>query len=210
VTAPLVDYLIARRGLPPRAGRAYDYLLAGDGLYVVAGNDYLDVRVPVAPCAVRGLRPVHAACTLRHGRVPAWIWHRLVAEARVRAVTGHEVLLAVVHEPPYGYRLLRPTQVVGATRVLYRPSAATVLEVHSHHRMPAYFSRTDDADEQALRLYAVVGRLGAGRPEVALRVGAYGYFLPLPWESVFEGGRGVFRDVQFEADHAEEPGDIPD
>ena len=25
------------------------------------------------------------------------------------------------------------------------------------------------------------------RPEVTLRVGAYGYFLPIPWETVFEG-----------------------
>ena len=35
---PLVDYLIARDGLPSRRGPAYDYVLAGDGLFLVAEN----------------------------------------------------------------------------------------------------------------------------------------------------------------------------
>ena len=208
--APLVDYLVARRGLPPRSGLAYDYVLGGDGLYVVADNDHLEARVPVAPCAVRGLPALHAAWALKHGRLPATIWHDLVATARTWAVAGHEVLLAVVWEAPWGYRTLRPPQVVGAQRVIYRPTAATVLELHSHHSMPAFFSRTDDADEQGLRLYGVVGRLDEARPEVALRIGAYGYRMPLPWESVFLGDRGAFRDVGFDPEPEEESGDLPD
>ena len=54
---------------------------------------------------------------------------------------------------------------------------------------PACFSPRDDADEQRLGLYGVLGRLDAPRPEVRLRAGAYGYFLPLPWEAVFAGDR---------------------
>ena len=63
-----------------------------------------------------------------------------------------------------------------------------MLELHSHHRYPARFSATDDADEQRLCLYGVVGRLNDARPHVALRAGAYGHFLPVPWETVFAGG----------------------
>ena len=36
------------------------------------------------------------------------------------------------------------------------------------------------------------------RPEVALRVGFNGHWLPLPWEAVFAGDRGAFRDAQFD------------
>jgi PRTRC genetic system protein A len=195
VIRPLVDYLVARTDLPPRSGLAYDFVLARDGLYVVAENAHLAVRVPVARCLVRGLAPVHAACTLRHGRLPAAFWDEVVRVARARALVGHETLLAVVHEPPRGCRLLRPPQVAGAARVIYRPTPGTVLEVHSHHRLPDFFSRTDDADEQGLRLHGVLGRLDAACPEVALRVGAYGYYLPLPWEAVFVGERGGVRDM---------------
>jgi PRTRC genetic system protein A len=205
VIRPLVAYFLARPGLPPPSGLAHDYVLGRDGLYVVAGNAYLDVRVPVARCLVRGLAPVHAACTLRHGRLPVALWDEVVRIARASALVGHETLLAVVHEPGCGYRLLRPPQVTGAARVVYRPSRGTVLEIHSHHRLPAFFSRTDDADEQGLRLYGVLGRLDSARPEVALRVGAYSHYLPLPWEAVFEGERGGgFHDVQFDS---EEEGD---
>ena len=210
MSGPLVDYLVARRGVPRRSGLAYDYVLSGDGVYVAAEHAHLDARVPVARCLVRGLPPVHSACTLKHGRIPAALWHDLVRTARIWAAAGHETLLAVVHEPPWGYRVLRPPQVVGSERVIYRPTPATVLELHSHHRYPAYFSPVDDADEQALRLYGVLGRLDRERHEVALRVGAYGYFLPLPWEAVFEGERGDARDAQFDPpDEEEDPDDLP-
>jgi hypothetical protein len=47
---------------------------------------------------------------------------------------------------------------------------AILCELHSHGLLPAYWSATDDADEQGARLYAVIGRLAA-RPEIRLRVG---------------------------------------
>ncbi len=52
---PLVDYLIARDGVPPRRGLAYDYVLGGDGLFLAAGNRSREVRVPMAPACVSGL-----------------------------------------------------------------------------------------------------------------------------------------------------------
>ena len=45
------------------------------------------------------------------------------------------------------------------------------------------------------RLYGVIGRLNRMRPHVVLRAGAYGYYLPLPWTSVFEGDDSEIDDV---------------
>jgi hypothetical protein len=91
--------------------------------------------------------------------------------------------------------------------VVYRRQPDALLELHSHGPLPARFSPRDDADEQRLGLYGVVGRLGGRRPEVRLRAGAYGHFLPLPWEAVFAGGaadRAPFRDTNTE------PPDLPE
>lgn len=194
----LVEYLIAREGPPPRRGLAYDYVLAGDGLYLVARNRSLDVRVPVAAVPVRGLPPIYPSVTLRTGRLPEEIWQQIVAVARAWSRHGLEVLCAVGYDDASGYRLTLPRQVAGAESVSYRPAGGAVLEIHSHCRYPAQFSTTDDADEQGLCLYGVLGRLDGARPEVALRVGAYGHFLPVPWEAVFAGGRGAFWDANFE------------
>jgi PRTRC genetic system protein A len=207
VSAALVEYLVARHGPPSRRGLAYDYVVAGDGLYVVADNRYLAARVPVARATVRGLPPVYASLTLRAGRLPPGLWDQIVAVAFARPEC--EVLLAVSLEPS-GYQLLRPAQLVGPASVIYRPPGDALLQLHSHGAYPARFSRTDDADEQGFGLYGVVGRLGSLRPEVALRVGVYGYFLPVPWEAVFAGDRGAFRDVGLDGpDEGEGTGALP-
>lgn len=203
---PLVDYLVARDGLPAPRGLAYDYLLGGDGLYLAARNRYLDVRVPVARAPVRGLPPLYPSVTIRPGRLPVELWQAIVATASEWCDANREVLLAVVHDTT-GYRLICPEQLTGRTRLVYRPVDDVVLEIHSHHRFPAFFSTTDDADEQALRLYGVLGRLDTDRPEVALRVGAFGYFLAIPWETVFTGERGAFRDRSVEGTEATESAD---
>ena len=194
----LVEYVVARNGVPERSGVAYDYVLAGDGLFLATENRHLCARVPVADCRVRGLPEIGAAFALLRGRLPHSLWVGVVHEARYYSDLGDEVLLAVTSYGDWSYRLERPEQDTTAASVRYRPSADALLEIHSHHRMPAYFSTTDNRDEQGLRLYGVVGRLDTERPEVALRVGAYGHWLPVPWEAVFEGDRGSFWDVHYE------------
>ena len=105
------------------------------------------------------------------------------------------------------YRLVAPWQTPTASRVEYAlPDGLglPVLHLHSHHALRAYFSATDDADERGFALYGVVGRLDTAAPEVALRAGAFGHWLPLPWSRVFAGDRGPFRDLV--ADAANLPG----
>lgn len=195
---PLVDYLIARTGLPPRSGDAYDYVLAGDGLYLATENRFLEVRVPVALAQVRGLPPVGPRFVLRRGRLPQQIWEEIVAAARSFSTRGQELLLAVTFSESAGYRLVAPRQITGPLSVLYERFPDVVLAIHSHHRFPADFSPTDDADEQGFGLYGVLGRLDQDQPEVALRLGVYGYFFPLPWGAVFDGNRGSFRNANFD------------
>ncbi len=190
----VVDYLVARAGCPPRSGVAYDYVVGGDGLFVVADNALLAVRVSIGPCRVRGLPQLGSRLQLKHGRLPHSLWEGIVETARLLAASSQEVLLAVTWDGS-DYQPAVPVQVVAPTRICYRPLPNVVLEIHSHHHYPACFSDIDDADEQRLCLYGVVGRLACDQPEVALRVGAYGYFMPVAWDDVFAGDRGAFRDA---------------
>jgi len=98
---PLVDYLVARAGLPARSGLAFDYILAADGLFVATESDLLAVRVPVAPCRLRGDRitAVGAACALRRGRLPRAVWAACLAHAEAEAAHGREVAVLVAYCP---------------------------------------------------------------------------------------------------------------
>ena len=59
-------------------------------------------------------------------------------------------------------------------------------DLHSHNRMPAVFSKTDDHDERATRVYMVVGRLDRYFPEITVRISNGGRFLEIAPEQVLE------------------------
>ncbi len=202
---PIVGYLHATDRVPPRVGRSWDIITAGDGVWLAADNPALSLRVPVAPCHIRGLAPLGPACALRHGPVPQACWDEAVTLCRWHAARGREFLVLVMLDERGAYRLVAPWQTPTASRVEYElPDSLglPVVHLHSHHALRAYFSATDDADERGLALYGVVGRLDTAVPEVALRAGAFGHWLPLPWSRVFAGDRGAFRDLVADADTA--------
>ncbi|MFQ7749656.1 MAG: hypothetical protein ACLRJV_21190 [Eubacteriales bacterium] len=81
-------------------------------------------------------------------------------------------------------------------------------DLHSHNRMPAVFSKTDDHDERATRVYMVVGRLdrysrrsrcasataGASwrRPEQVLEMPPVGHFPPEWLTQICTDAEGAF------------------
>ena len=76
------------------------------------------------------------------------------------------------------------------------------MEVHSHNMMAAQFSRTDDADEQATRLYMVIGRLDRFYPEIRCRFACGGQHIEIPAEQVCERTDVPFSTAWLTAVHA--------
>lgn len=77
-------------------------------------------------------------------------------------------------------------------------------EIHSHNRMGAFFSRTDDEFEVRTGIYGVLGRVDEERPEALFRYSCGGVFRPLSGGEVFHNPSGVpvlarvVRDLYFE------------
>ena len=199
MSRPIVGYRVLTRGDTPVdvAGIAYDYMLAANGVFVSARNAHLAATIQVAEARVRGLAEAHAGLGLAHGRIDHRIWDRIVSACM--AAGGRELLCEVAWAGAGGYRLRLPRQASDATRVLYARGPGAVLQLHSHHRLPSYFSAADTADEQGLGLYGVVGGLGGARPQVLLRVGVYGHFQVVPWDAVFDGRPDGFVNLAVEA-----------
>ena len=171
-------------GLAGSQGVGYDYVLGASGLYVQSESAHLTARLLIAPAEVRGLAPVSEKVTLTHGPIPAQLFElglRWFQEA-----PGTERFFAVGWDKG-AYRLVIPPQSGTGSSLTYRPPAGVVAEFHSHGRHRAFFSATDDGDEQGFRVYGVVGRLHDPLPELTLRVGIYGHFAPLHWSQVFDG-----------------------
>ena len=66
------------------------------------------------------------------------------------------------------------------------------IDIHSHNSMEAKFSPVDDEDEQATRIYIVVGRLDKFFPDITVRMSCGGTYLTLPPGCVLESFGAVF------------------
>ena len=171
-------------GLAGSQGVGYDYVLGAGGLYVQSESAHLTARALVAPAQVRGLAPVTDKLQLSHGSIPARVFELGLSWMLVAPDT--ERFFAVGWDGD-AYRLVVPPQAGTGSSLTYRPPSGVVAEFHSHGRHRAFFSATDDEDEQGFRVYGVVGRLDTAQPELALRLGIYGHFAPLDWRQVFAG-----------------------
>ena len=171
-------------GLSGVQGIGYDYVLGSGGVYVQSQSAHLTARVLVSPCQVRGLASASEKVHLTHGPIPAYLFE--LGLRWFQAAPDTERFFAVGWNGD-AYRLVVPPQAGDATSLAYRPPAGVVAEFHSHGGSRAFFSATDDRDEQGFRVYGVAGRLDAPQPELSLRVGVYGHFAPVQWSQVFGG-----------------------
>ena len=171
-------------GLSGSQGVGFDYVLGSGGLYVQSESAHLTARVLVAPAEVRGLAPVSEKLELAHGPIPGHVFE--LGLGWMLAAPGTERFFAVRWDGDI-YRLVVPPQEGTGSSLTYQPPSGVIAEFHSHGTHRAFFSATDDRDEQGFRIYGVVGRLDTLTPELALRVGIYGHFAPLRWSQVFHG-----------------------
>ena len=177
-----VGYFInTREGLSGEPGFFYDYTLAENGLFIHAVNPLFRATVCFAPAHVRGLLPLESKVELIHGKIP----HRLY-DLAVSVVTGEscEHYMSIIWKGEYW--LEYPEQEGAGAGVKYTNLQDTVMDIHSHGSMGAFFSGTDNRDEQGFRLSLVLGKVDTLEPEYDLRISVYGYFASVELKEVFE------------------------
>ena len=202
-----VDYMFAKgTDLPPMVdGKLYEYVVGANGIFVRAQRPGLAAMIPIAGTAspVRGLAEMkpYVKCE----RVPMGLMGRIFEKA-YRA--GGREILFYLGQTDMKWRCLVPEQVQSAVGV--RPVDAfvggmnTVIEMHSHHSMRAFFSSTDNAEEKAgFRVYAVIGDL-ARQPTILSRIGIFGHFWEIPSTWVFDLPEGVNDALDVDAEIVED------
>lgn len=196
-----VDYLFAKSALPPVPEHLlYQYVVAANGVFVRAWRPGLSAMIPINAMesfygdGIRGLVEVRPYVLLE-SQVPARLTHAIFQRAYKEI--DREILFYLsggsrsLNQP---WRVTIPQQVAGPASVqaVHDAGADTLIELHSHNRMKAFFSSTDDREERCgFRIYAVIGNLGGKRPEIRVRVGIHGYFWTIPAASVFGPLAGV-------------------
>lgn len=177
----LVGYRIHDLDLGSR-GEAYTYAMAGNGLFLEADNGLIRARVLLAGAEVRGLALLEPFVELKHGLISPC----LLAMAISAMPAGAESYAAIVWDGCI-YRVVFPPQERGEAHVTYEMVPRTVVSIHSHGAMGAFFSYQDDRDEQGFQVSVVIGHMDRLLPQAWARLSAYGYFAPLGLAEVFTG-----------------------
>jgi PRTRC genetic system protein A len=175
-------YLLStKEGIKGQCGLIYDYILAENGLFIEAHSALIKARINIAPANVRGLAPLTNTVELIHGKIPSISFD--LALSACTADPCKERYLAVTWVGKYEIKV--PVQDRRECGVDYEKLPNTVLDIHSHGKLPAFFSLTDNKDEVGLKLFLVFGCLDTSIPEYLIRVGVYGYFVAINKEEVF-------------------------
>ncbi|MAU00694.1 MAG: hypothetical protein CL608_26415 [Anaerolineaceae bacterium] len=199
----LVTYHLHRTPvLPPSNALFYQYVIAQNGVFVRAENDFVSACLPVtrlkdATASIRGLQPLNGWVRLKTPQIPLNLLETVIADAQVSAENGRldETLCYVVWAngrvgelTSSRYRLIKPNDQQATPNSVLSEMVETgetvVLDLHSHGTTPPYFSPTDDRDETRLRFYGVIGSLRT-IPQWRFRLGIYGHWAEIDRDTLF-------------------------
>lgn len=207
-----VGYLTLNPSLPVsaaflqlrEASSLYNYAFAGNGVFLCANRPGLEICAPLASFNIRGLLPAEERFALTLPRVPDYYLQAMLDLSRAACIEALQPVEALFHliwsERENRWRLDEPEQIrtTGSVRPTQDGDGSSyqlaLIEVHSHHNMPAFFSSADDADEQGFRIYGVLGHINS-RPEFRVRIGCFGHFWEIPAETIFGLPEGM-RDAR--------------
>jgi len=165
------------------------FLSASDGLWLELRRAWLYLRLPIArqnrvAMPYGSLEPV---IEFVFGTLSGKLVDQFLLESREKLPNEHAAWITWNEEN--GNVELHTLEAINARPDLihfHRPALDDcehlVLDLHSHGRLPAFFSReTDDIDDRGeVKIAGVVGNIDTPQPTTAFRLCVLGMFLPLP------------------------------
>ena len=169
--------------LPSKDGRVYEQRRNEIGCFTAPAEN------------VREFEDIQAEFKMALPKIPAHIFSKVMGFFKsISDELHYEVLVHILYDTEEKEYIIKvPKQRISEASVNsetdepYPDRCIHVMDFHSHNTMPAVFSGTDNADEKETRLYAVAGRFNRTFPEITVRAGCAGKFIPLNPEDVFEG-----------------------
>lgn len=184
-----------------RKGIKFSSERVGQNLFFVKGKDGASYRIEQMPygvfdcCVGGGEVDFHLSAE----KIPVEIFEEILSFFRKKP--QQEAAVQIFYDvKTRKYELYYPKQKVSRTSVYFERNfileqeKALVMDAHSHGRLPAFFSSTDDYDEKGTRLFLVIGKVGSDSPECILRAGIAGFYKYLHLSDIFDLEDGFYEN----------------
>ncbi|MBX3290049.1 MAG: hypothetical protein KF855_11965 [Acidobacteria bacterium] len=194
----LVGHHVAVTGNDPIEAALFEYLLAGNGLFVRAKRKEFSVCLPLSEQRISGLPDMPVGISWTRPGIPASLWELVLLHAQLKHTSTdfrEEVYLIYWDKAlekwawrPAGLENNRVSTIADDTLPEY---ADCCIELHTHPPGALHFSGADDRDELGkFRIFAILIDVH-GKPKIRFRCGVYDHLVPIPAAWVGEMPKGI-------------------
>lgn len=189
-----VEHKIASSETEAITAAMYEYLLAGNGLFIRAKRREFSVCLPVCREPVKGLPDVKSGIVWHKPQIPDFIWTQILENARAGSDSiqfREEVYIVFWNETTSGWDWKNIGQERKWASTIADDSLSeygnACLELHTHPDGAVHFSRADDRDESGkFRLFGILIDVHSPKPKIRFRCGVYDYFAQIPADYISE------------------------
>jgi len=186
------SYHIGMEGLR-ESDKPINFLLTGRGAMKVMKNK---IGIFVSKTDdVPGLPNISEGLLLSVPKIPYYMFTQTISffRAVMKKYDDAEAMVQFYYdEENKSYVVHCPDQIVSGAHIDFKRSQEfddkyiLVMDIHSHNTMGAFFSGTDNADEQETRIFGVLGKLNNDIPEMKFRISVGGAFKEINIFDIFE------------------------
>lgn len=179
----------------PRRSVKYDYLLAGNGLFVSAARREFEVCLPVKGFHVQGLPVVTPHIVWHVPAVPKTLLAEIVEAARRSSFESgfREEVFALAHSDESGWtwaalgkERTAASAIADDSHPAYRDAC---IEIHTHPPRALDFSAQDDRDESGkFRFFGIIADIISPQPLARFRCGVHEHFFQVPADAAAGDG----------------------
>ena len=183
-----VEHKIASSETEAITAIMFEYLMAGNGVFIRAKRREFSVCLPVCCEPIKGLPEVKSGIVWHKPKIPNHIWRQILENARTGSDSiqfREDVYVVFWHEASGQWCWKNIGKERQWARTIADDSQAeyseACIELHTHPDGVIHFSRADDKDESGkFRIFGILIDIHSPRPKIRFRCGVYDYFAQIP------------------------------
>lgn len=201
-----VEHKIASAQTEAITAVMFEYILAGNGLFIRAKRREFSVCLPVCREPIKGLPEINSGIVWHKPRIPSLVWQQILENARTGSDSTQfreDVFVIFWHErkSQWCWKNISKERLLAST--IADDSLAeygeACIELHTHPTGAIYFSPADNRDESGkFRIFGILIDVHSPNPKIRFRCGVYDYFAQIPADYIPEIPDGFLDLNKFE------------